>query len=134
MEFPNGGLLGRTVRLLRRLRAMQIPAHAANAGYFIVLSVFPALVLILSLLRYTQLDAGDLLDLLEGFLPAALMASAEKLIVSTYAHTGVAMVGISVVGALWSAGRGISTELSSTVKAWGTSRISNSPKVVGSVM
>ena len=107
MEFPKGGMFGRIAALLRRLRSMQIPAHAANAGYFIVLSVFPALVLILSLLRYTQLDAGDLLDLLEGFLPAALMAPAEKLIVSTYAHTGAAMVGISVVGALWSAGRGV---------------------------
>jgi membrane protein len=86
---------------------MEVPAHAANAGYFIVLSVFPALVLILSLLRYTSLDAGDLLALLEGFLPAALMDGAEKLIISTYAHTSSAMVGLSAVGALWSASRGI---------------------------
>lgn len=107
MEFGKGGILGRLAALLRRVRSMQIPAHAANAGYFIVLSVFPALVLILSLLRYTELDAGDLLALLEGFLPSALMAGAEKLIVSTYAHTGAAMVGISAVGALWSASRGI---------------------------
>ena len=107
MEFPKGGILGRLAALLRRLRNMEIPAHAANAGYFIVLSVFPALVLILSLLRYTSLDAGDLLALLEGYLPSALMGGAEKLIISTYAHTSSAMVGLSAVGALWSASRGI---------------------------
>lgn len=107
MEFGKGGILGRLAARFRRVRSMQIPAHAANAGYFIVLSVFPALVLILSLLRYTDLDAGDLLALLEGFLPQALMAGAEKLIVSTYAHTGAAMVSVSAVGALWSASRGI---------------------------
>ena len=67
--FPKGGLIGKAVGYWKRLQAMQIPGHAANAGYFIVLSVFPALVLLLSLLRYTNLDARDLLQLLEGFLP-----------------------------------------------------------------
>ena len=107
MEFPQGGIIGKTVRIARRVQKMKIPGHAANAGYFIVLSVFPALVLILSVLRYTPLDAQDLLSLLEGFLPSALMGAAEKLIVSTYAHTSTAMVSISAVGALWSASRGI---------------------------
>ena len=102
-----GGILGRTYALLRQLKSMGIPGHAANAGYFIVLSVFPMLVLILSALRYTSLDAGDLLELLSGFLPQALMASAEKLIISTYAHTSTAVVSVSAAGALWSASRGI---------------------------
>ncbi len=107
MEFPKGGLIGKGVRVARRLQAMGIPGSAANAGYFIVLSVFPGLVLLLSLLRYTSLDASDLLAGLRGFLPEALMDAAEKLIISTYAHTGAAMVSVSAVGALWSASRGI---------------------------
>lgn len=107
MGFPKGGLIGKTLSTARRVQAMGIPGHAANAGYFIVLSVFPALVLVLSLLRYTPLDAGDLLDLLADFLPEALLPAAEKLIVSTYAHTSGAMVSISAAGALWSASRGI---------------------------
>ena len=105
--FPKGGLIGKAVGYWKRLQAMQIPGHAANAGYFIVLSVFPALVLLLSLLRYTNLDARDLLQLLEGFLPAAMVPAAERLIISTYAHTSTAMVSFSAVGALWSASRGI---------------------------
>ena len=107
MLYPKGGLIGKTVSAVRRVQAMGIPGHAANAGYFIVLSVFPALVLVLSLLRYTSLDAGDLLDLLSDFLPAALLPAAERLIISTYAHTSGAMVSVSALGALWSASRGI---------------------------
>ena len=107
MEFPKGGLIGKAVALWRALRAMRISSHAANAGYFMVLSVFPALVLILSLLRYTELDARDLLALLEGFLPQALLPGAEKLIISTYAQTSSAVVSISAVGTLWSASRWI---------------------------
>ncbi len=106
-EFPKGGLIGKTASWLERIREMEIPAHAANAGFFIAMSVFPALVLLLSLLRYTTLDAQDLLVMLRGFLPDALMPAAEKLIISTYAHTSTAVVSVSAVGALWSASRGI---------------------------
>ena len=107
MEFPKGGLLGKSTALFRRVQAMGIPGLAASAGYFIVLSVFPSLVLILSLLRYTPLDAGDLLDFLSDFLPTALLPAAERLIISTYAHTSGAIVSVSALGALWSASRGI---------------------------
>ena len=107
MEFPKGGLLGKAAGYVRKLQTMGIPGHAANAGYFIVLSVFPMLVLILGLLRYTRLDAGDLMRLLEGFLPDALLPAAEKMIISTYAHSGAAVVSVSAVGALWSSSRGV---------------------------
>ncbi len=107
MEIPKGGLIGKSVAYIRRLQKMGIPNHAANAGYFIVLSVFPMLVLVLSILRYTDLDAGDLLDLLSGYLPQALQNAAERFVVQTYAHTGAAAVSVSALGALWSSSRGI---------------------------
>ena len=107
MELPKGGLLGKSWQLIRRIQEMRIGLHAANAGYFIVLAVFPTLVLLLGILRYTGLDAGDLLDLLSGVLPDALLPAAEKLIVSTYAYTSTAVVSVSAVSALWSASRGI---------------------------
>ena len=72
MDFPKGGLIGKAHSLLRRVQVMGIPGHAASAGYFIVLSVFPWLVLILSLLRYTALEpSGIHLHCLQPvFLPA----------------------------------------------------------------
>ena len=107
MEFPKGGLVGKTTTLVREFQKMRIGLHAASAGYFIALSVFPTLVLLLSLLRYTQLDARDLLTFLSGMLPAALMDGAEDLVISTYAYTSKTMVSVSAVSALWSASRGI---------------------------
>ncbi len=105
--MSKGGLLGRVWQMVRRIREMDIPVHAANAGYFIVLSVFPALVLLLSALRYTTLDIRDLMAMLEGLIPGALLPAAEKLIVSTYAHASSAMVSVSALSALWSASRGM---------------------------
>ena len=105
--FPRGGLLGRTVCLVRRVRQLQIPLYAANASYFIVLAVFPTLLLLLGLLRYTPLEVERLGELLAGFLPEALLAPAEELILLTYDNTSGAAVGLSAVTVLWSASRGV---------------------------
>lgn len=107
MEFPKGGLIGKVWGYLKQFSQMHIGLHAANAGYFIVLSVFPTLVLLLGLLRYTGLDAGDLLSVLSGILPEVLLPAAEKLIITTYAYTSTTVVSVSAIGVLWSASRGI---------------------------
>ena len=106
-EYPRGGIIARAARTIRAVAALKIPLHAANAGFFIVLSVFPALLLMLSLLRYTHLEVSDLLEMLGSILPEALGDAAEELIISTYQNTSASVVGVSAVTALWSASRGI---------------------------
>lgn len=106
-EFPKGGLIGRTVQLVRHIQSLEIPLHAANAGFFILLSIFPALVLILSLLRYTGLQVSSLVEVLSSFIPAALMGQVEALVLSTYENSSGALVGISALTALWSASKGV---------------------------
>ena len=41
-------------KIWRYIRKKKIPVYAAYSGYFIMLSVFPMLVLFLCLLRYTD--------------------------------------------------------------------------------
>lgn len=106
-EFPRGGLIGRAVSAARFVRRLQIPLHAAYTGFFIVLSLFPALLLLLSLLRYTGLRVESLVHFIADFLPGALLDSVEELIYSTYLNANGAVVGLSAVTALWSASRGI---------------------------
>ncbi len=101
------GIIEKAADLLRHLSRQNIGIHAAGAGYFIVLSIFPLLVLILALLRYTGLQVERLTDLLEGFLPDALMPAAKRLIVSTYQNTSGAVVSLSALTGLWSASRGV---------------------------
>ena len=86
--------MGRAVGWYRHIRQLHISTYAGYASFFMVLSVFPTLVLALGLLRYTPLKPGDLLDLLEGFLPEALRGYAWALISDCYALTGRTVVGI----------------------------------------
>lgn len=106
-EFPKGGLIGKTVRFVRSILGLNIPVYAANASFFVILAVFPALVLLLSLLRYTDLSVENLIRALQGIVPEALMERARELIWEVYQNSSGALVGVSAVTALWSAGRGI---------------------------
>ncbi len=99
-----GGGLGKFIRYLLQLK---ITVYAASAGYFIVLSVFPMLVLLLGLLRHTGLEVQVLTQLLEGVIPQALLPAGKRLIFGTYQNSTGAVLSVSAVTALWSASRGI---------------------------
>ena len=68
-EFPQGGIIGKTVHLWRRISRLRVPLYAANASFFMVLAVFPGLLLLLGLLRYTPLEVERLGEMLAGFVP-----------------------------------------------------------------
>lgn len=106
-EIPKANIIEKLTDILTDLSRQKIGMYAAGAGYFIVLSVFPLLVLVLALLRYTGLQVDTLTDLLSGFLPEALMPSAKRLILSTYQNTSGAVVSLSALTGLWSASRGV---------------------------
>ena len=50
-EKPKGGLLLRARRLGGEISRLQVSTQAANTCYFLVLSFFPMLVLLLGMLR-----------------------------------------------------------------------------------
>ncbi len=106
-EIPQGGLIGRSVALWRRISGFRVPLYAANASFYMVLAVFPALLLLLGLLRFTPLEVERLGEMLVLFLPEALLESAEELILLTYDNTDRVTLGLSAVTTLWSAGRGM---------------------------
>lgn len=107
MKKRDYGSLEPAVEIIRWIGGMNMPVYAANACYFLVLSIFPLLLLILASLRYTSLSAVDLIDLVSRILPTALVPAAEKLIVNTYYNSSGAVVSVSALVALWSASRGI---------------------------
>lgn len=106
-HWPEGGLIGKTVKFVQFVSRANITAYAANACFFIVLSFFPSLVLLLSLLRYTGLSVGTLTEIVGQILPQALLPGAQKLIISTYRGTTGTVISLSALTALWSASRGI---------------------------
>ena len=119
-EFPQGGIIGKTVHLWRRISGLRVNLYAANASFFMVLAVFPGLLLLLGLLRFTPLEVERLGELLAGFLPEALAEGAEELILLTYDNISGVTLGLSVVTTFWSASRGIYGMITGLNAVYGT--------------
>ncbi len=97
----------KVMKAVRHFAGLRISVYASHASFFIVLSVFPSLVLLVSLLRYTGVEVENLTELLHGIIPVALMPAAQRLITTTYQSTTGTLISISALTALWSASRGI---------------------------
>lgn len=89
------------------LRPMQIPLHSAYTSFFLVLSLFPGLLLLLGVLRYTPINVKDLMAIVEGWLPQSLLPTVQSLVEASYQHSSGTVVTLSVVGTLYSASRGM---------------------------
>ena len=108
MDFSNrGGLICRAVRLFRRVAALKIRLHAASCCYFLVLAVFPGLLLLLGLVQLANLEVERLGEMLAGVIPEAFLEGAEELILLTYDRLPASAIGLSAVTTLWPASRGI---------------------------
>lgn len=106
-EYPQGGMVGRIRHWIRRFGALRVGVHASSASFFLALSVFPTLLLLLGLLRYTPLRLATLFQAMEGYLPEALLPYAEDLMRGIYDNSSAGLVSVSALTALWSASRGI---------------------------
>ena len=94
-------------RLIKWLSSLHIGVYAAHTSFFMVLSIFPMLVLLMSLLRYTGISVDTLMEIVDGIIPHALMGSAKRLILNTYESSTGTILSLSALTALWSASRGI---------------------------
>ena len=108
MDFSNrGGIFGRTVRLFRAVAGLKIRLHAASCCYFLVLAVFPALLLLLGLVQLTNLEVERLGEMFAGVIPEAFLEGVEELILLTYDASSGTAIGLPALTAVWSASRGI---------------------------
>ena len=94
-------------KLIRYLSNQQVPLYAANASFFLILSEFPVLVVLLALMRYTGMQVETFTDLVGEVVPGALMPMVNRLVLSAYVNSSGTVLSISAVAALWSASRGM---------------------------
>lgn len=94
-------------RWIAYLGQQNVPLYAANASFFLILSIFPVLVLLLALMRYTGLQIETLTELVEEVVPASLMPMVNRLIRSAYVNSTGTLLSVSAIAALWSSSRGM---------------------------
>lgn len=93
--------------LAREIVAAQVGVYAANASFFVLLSLFPAMMLLIGLLQYTPLTPTDLQKALSGFVPTALSPLLDYMTQELFAMNSIGLLSFSAVFAVWSSSRGV---------------------------
>ena len=84
-----------------------IPLYAANAAFYLILSLFPAVMLIVGMLPYIGYTQASLLNALRGLLPDVLMPLMERIVNDMSTNNTGVMLSITAVTAIWSSSRGV---------------------------
>ncbi len=93
---------------LDKLAKDKLYNYSANAAFFLILSIFPFLILLLTMVHYTPLTEEFLIEQMGRFLPEAIYPLMVQIVDEIYNTTfGGAVISISALGAIWSASKGV---------------------------
>lgn len=87
------------------LKNDNIRAFAANSAYFFILSFIPLIMLLMSLLHYTNISQEYIFEAAANFIPASMFEMLSDILDEVYSKSA-ASVSISALITLWSAGKG----------------------------
>lgn len=91
---------------MRIISSHHTGAYAAQAAYFFVLSMIPILMILMTLVQYTPVTMEDVQAALMEVFPTSVEGFVRALVIQVYAQSG-SVISISILVALWSAGKGV---------------------------
>ena len=95
-------------RIFDKYKQDEVTVYAAQASFFIVISFFPFIMLLLTLIqRIPAVNKSDLLELLVSVMPDMLDSLVIGIVDDLYTKSPTTMVSVSAVVAIWSASRGM---------------------------
>lgn len=92
---------------LNKLRDHAVSAYAAQSAFFIILSFFPFVMLLLTLIRYLPVTEDMLISLAAQTLPSHIGDYVISLINEIYAQSPAAIISVTIIAAVWSASKGV---------------------------
>lgn len=96
------------LRLLwHRIEEDDIPGLSAQLAYFFLLSLFPLLIFIFTLLPYLPIQHHDILGGIADFAPPQTMELIEKNVNYVMNNRNGGLLSFGVIGTIWSASNGI---------------------------
>ena len=102
--------MNRWIRLIRdflqRSKEDRVSVYASQAAFFLILSCFPFLILLLTLIRFLPISQTDFILALRNILPNEIEEWVLAIIKEMIGTTGHTLMSFSILITLWSASRG----------------------------
>ena len=85
----------------------RVSVHAAHVAFFILVSIFPFLMFLISLLQYTPLNEEIIASVFEDVIPGHLSATVISWLQETYRASNSTILSLTVIAALWTGSKGL---------------------------
>lgn len=100
-----------TIKLInmffKKIRDDYVSAFSAQAAFFIIISFFPFVMFLLSIVPYFNLEESTVLESFRQFLPNAFSSFIVSVITQVYDNSSSGtLISFTAITALWSAGKG----------------------------
>jgi|SRR5665647_818457 len=117
--------------LLCRVIDDDITALAAQLAYDLLLSFFPFLLLLISMLGYSNLKSTDVLLYLQQILPKSTFDLIYTTVISVVDSTNGNLLSLSIIGAIWSGSSGFRAVIKGLNKAYDEEETRPYWKIIG---
>ena len=87
------------------LKDDHVGAYAAQSAYFIILSIFPFMMILISVIQYTPITQEQIYEIVRLIVPASTDSYVMDIIDELYSR-GAVTISLSALAAAWSAGKG----------------------------
>lgn len=94
-------------RLIQWVASFHVPLYAANAAFYIILSLLPTVMLIVCLVPLIGFSGEDLIVLFEGLVPDVLSPLLVRIIHDLSANSTGILLSVSAIFAVWSSSSGV---------------------------
>lgn len=114
-----GNVRSSLLRLLwHRIDEDDLPGLSAQLAYYFLLSLFPLLIVLFTLLPYIPIPHQDMLGLIRDFAPGDTIDLIEKNVHDIMNHRNGGLLSFGIIGTLWSASNGINAIVKAFNKAY----------------
>lgn len=93
----------------KKINEDKIAAYAAQTCYYLLLSFMPFIIALINIIHYFPITSADLLSLLENIMPQEFHPMLISIFGDIENSSSVALLSLTAIGLLWSAGKGFMT-------------------------
>ena len=96
----------RVMRIVATVSSHHTGAYAAQAAYFFVLSLIPIFLLLLTMVQFTPVTKADVMEGVLQVFPSTVTPMIKSIVDQVY-MTSSTIIPVTILVALWSAGKGV---------------------------
>lgn len=94
------------INLIQKIPEHHVAAYAAQSAFFFILSLIPIILLLVTLVQYTPVTKADVMTAVLQIFPSTINTMLTSIVNQVY-NQSMGIIPVTILVALWSAGKGV---------------------------